>query len=539
MVGEALKGCQTPRVQLKPAEVSSEAADCIDFYHLWGRRLDVWQQNALRAGMGRREDGNWAAFEVGVIVSRQNGKGKVAEPLCLYALFVLGLTKIIYSAHRGDTVENARDSIRELIKANPDLLRRCKPINDSDWHIELLTGQRLEFKTRSGPNGGRGLTADLLILDEALAVKQEQLNAVLPTMTARPYAQIWYTSTVPAAADQYLCRVRQRVLDGQSGVAWAEWTADPDMALTDPANIAQANPGLGRRITMERIMQLRAALGEDGWKTECMGVWPGTAEGAALDRKAFERMRDPTSHRGVDADAVLSIDVTPMLDWGTIGMWALRDDGLEHIQVVDSRPGIDWVPDRAAELRDALSPLAWAIDEKNGAMELLGLLAEVGIAAALDYEEDPASGKLVGKSRPPQRGEIVILRTDDAGSATAQFIQAYQVEVFRWPGSDAHDGGEQAPLKLAVANVKTRAVGDRGQIAWGRRKSTVNIGPVVTVTQCRYTYYTWHDVISSEYDVLSSIPLAAGQCPDCEAWSTVGPIIHYEDCRLARLEVPA
>lgn len=532
-------GCEPPRLFIAPPEVSNSASEVIDFYHGFGRRLDIWQQHGLRVGLGENADGMWTCFEVGFICQRQNGKGVPTEALELAALFLWGLSVTVHTAHRGDTVNKAFRSMRQLINDNPDLKRRCKPINESDDVIETLTGCRLEFKTRSGA-GGRGLTGDLLIFDEALELREEQAAAIAPILIAVPHAQVWYTSTVPRYADQHLVKARADAMAGEPRMAWIEWGADPDAKLDDPLQLAKANPALrSGRLSLERLADLRRLLGDEVFRTECMGIWPATAEGAALDQRAFERMRDPQSHRGPGADVVFSIDVTPMLDWGTIGMWALRDDDLEHIQVVDFRPGIDWIPERAAELQAEVDPLAWAIDQQNGANALRPLLAQVGIVSAVEVVEDESTGKPVEKPRTPRRGEIVILQTDDACTATAQLIQAYHGEVLRWPGSDAPDAGTQAPLRNAVANVKTRPVGDRGQIAWGRRKSTVNIGPVVTITQCRYVYFTWHDVIYSEYDVLSSIPLADGQCPDCEAWSAAGPIIHYEDCRLARLEVPA
>lgn len=535
-----VKGCQTPRIVWQPAEHRNIADEICDFYELWGRRLYSWQRNAIRVGSGVREDGTPSAFEVGVIVSRQNGKGKVAEPICLFALFVMGLDKTIYSAHRGDTVQDACESMKALIRMNPDLLRRCKPINDSDMHIELLTGQRLEFKTRSGKNAGRGLTCDLLIVDEALMMKQEQLNALLPTMTSKPFAQVWYTSTVPEFDEAHLCKLRTRALDHDESVAWAEWTADPELPLTDPDNIAQANPSLGRRVTLAKIFQLLATLGEDGWKTECMGIWPGKAGGAALDRRKVEQQRDPWSRRGEGMPMVFGIDTTPMLDWGTIGMWALRDDGLEHVQVVDSRPGVDWIVERAAELRAICRPMAWAVDDANGIMALVPDLERVGIRRPVDRVYDSRKDEIVEVERLPRWGELFVLNAAAAAAATHGFIEVFQRIGLRWPGREETDGGEQEPLRRAFLNVKTRPIGDRGSVAWGRRVSAVNIGPVVTVTQCRHVYQTWHDVISAdEVEAAASIPLADGQCPSCEAWSIDGPITHYDDCELVRQEVTA
>jgi hypothetical protein len=46
-----------------------------------------------------RADGKWAAFEVGLNVARQNGKGSILEARELAGLFLLGERLIIHSAH--------------------------------------------------------------------------------------------------------------------------------------------------------------------------------------------------------------------------------------------------------------------------------------------------------------------------------------------------------------------------------------------------------------------------------------------------------
>lgn len=513
--GLPLVGDQAPRLLLQPPEVSNAASEAIAFYARFGRKLDPWQRMALRIGLGELGDGSWASFEVGIIVSRQNGKGYIAECLELSALFLWGCKVIIHSAHRGDTVLKALQSMKQLIKDNPELARRCKPINDSDEQIELLTGAVLAFKTRTG-SGGRGLTGDLVVIDEALMLTDAQKASLVPTLLAIPNAMLWYTSTVPSHDGQHLCTVRDRVLNGEPRLAWAEWTAEENARLDDPIQLAKANPALPHRITLNRLADLRGILGDALFKTECMGIWPGTGAGAALDKLKWRDMRDEASRRS--GDVVLSADIPPSRETTVIGMFGLRDDGLEHVQILDYDSGVDWFPARLAEHKAVLNPICIVIDAKSGVHAMLPELAAVGIKPP----EDPDH---------PQRGDLLIIdSTQKAGDCTAQFIDAFRRNVLKHIG--------QLVLDAAVGNVKTRPLGE-GQIAWGRKVSSVDIGGVIVISQARYGWYAWHDVISNEYDVLSSIPLADGQCPSCEAWSANGPIIHYEDCQLVRTEVAA
>ncbi|MFW5415040.1 hypothetical protein J0910_00005, partial [Nocardiopsis sp. CNT-189] len=60
--------------------------------------------------------------------------------------------------------------------------------------------------------GGRGLTADRVILDEAYNLSDDHMAALLPTMSARPNPQIVYTTSAPdkeLAPCEVISRVRR------------------------------------------------------------------------------------------------------------------------------------------------------------------------------------------------------------------------------------------------------------------------------------------------------------------------------------------
>ena len=83
-----LRGSQRPRLESIPASVLSEGARVAKLAARAGLVLDPWQEYVLDVGLGRRDDRMWAAFEVALIVSRQNGKGSILEALELAALFL-------------------------------------------------------------------------------------------------------------------------------------------------------------------------------------------------------------------------------------------------------------------------------------------------------------------------------------------------------------------------------------------------------------------------------------------------------------------
>lgn len=467
----ALTGSQTPRLQLVPDEAGNSAGEAIALYEAQGRKLDPWQRLCLRIGLGELGDGRWASFEVGIIVQRQQGKGLIAECLELAAVLLFGCRVVVHSAHHGATVRKAFRSMKELIENSSDLVHRFKPIDDSDEVIETLDGARLEFKVRTRA-GGRGLTGDLVVLDEALELNPDQIAALTPIMLARPYAQLWYTSTVPASADQHLCLVRARVEEKAPRLAWAEWGADEDAKSDDPVQLAKANPALNIRITLDRLHDLRGILGEKLFRTECMGIWPTGRQGTLLNPVTWRGLVDVRSRRAPGSDVVVAFDVTPMRDHGSVGLHGIREDGLEHMLLVDYEAGTDWMVQRLALHKQVLDPVLFVVDGKNGGMALLPDLAEVGIKPA----EDP---------RQLQRGDLLILEMDEMADAVAQFIDGFR----KIPSIYRHT--DQEPLNKAVSNVKPRNIGDGGKIAWGRRISDVDIGPITVITEARYGRHAW------------------------------------------------
>jgi len=188
-----LHGSQTPRFQSVPAYEATTGAEAIELAALAGLNLDPWQQLVLTEALGERADGKWAAFEVGVVVPRQNGKGGILEARELAGLFLLGERFIVHSAHQFDTSLEAFMRLLHLIEGTPELEKNVKKVSRSHGEegIELKTGQRIRFRTRTS-NGGRGFTGDCLILDEAMSLPVTAHGALLPTLSARPNPQVWY-----------------------------------------------------------------------------------------------------------------------------------------------------------------------------------------------------------------------------------------------------------------------------------------------------------------------------------------------------------
>jgi hypothetical protein len=451
----ALLGDQRPRICTVPPSVSSEGDRVADLAAAVGLKLDDWERWVLAEGLGRAASGRWSAFEAALIVSRQNGKGAILEALELAALFLddFGADLILHSAHEFKTASEAFRRVQGRIDSHPSFRRRVRQVylQRGAESIELKNGKRLRFIARSG-GSGRGFSADLVILDEAYNLGDKEMAALLPTLSARPNPQIWYTSTAGLPTSEQLGAVRARALAGDAAsLAFFEWSVDPDdYDPADPVAWAQANPGLGIRISPEYIAKERAALAPDEFARERLGVgnYPaGDAAWAVIPAGTWADLADPASVIPDGAVVVFAADATPSQSHGAIAAAGFRPDGRLHVEVVDHHRDTAWIPARLAELTAKWGSGAVVIDPKREASPHITEIERLGVEV-----------------RQPSAREM-------AQACGGLYVAACDT------GNLVHLG--QPPLDFALSRAVKRELA--GSWAWDAPRG-VDISPLVAVT---------------------------------------------------------
>jgi phage terminase large subunit-like protein len=170
-----------PRVRNLPPFATSAGREAAELAAGAGLHLDPWQAWVLEQALGERADGKWSAFEVALVVGRQNGKGAILEARELFGLFLAGERLILaFSAHEFKTAAEAFRRVLELVQNTPDLERRVMQVRTShgDEGIKLKNGARLRFVARS-TGSGRGFSGDCIILDEAYNLNANAMAAFL------------------------------------------------------------------------------------------------------------------------------------------------------------------------------------------------------------------------------------------------------------------------------------------------------------------------------------------------------------------------
>lgn len=463
-----------------PPRYSSAGAEMIDLASSIGYDLDPEQKLALDAMGSEREDGKWAAFEVALIACRQNLKTLCLELSALNDIFVRDVKLVTWTAHLFSTAEESFRNLSSLVLNNDHLARQLKGgskgirSGSGSQAIELTGGRRIIFKARTGATG-RGFTGETVIMDEALYLRADMMGAYMPTLSAKSKhgnVQIRYGSSAGVPESDVLRRLRDRGRAGNDpSLIYLEWMSEPGRCadevcdhsvgtagcqLDDPEAWREGNPALDRRIAREFVAAERATMTPTEFARERLGWWddPLDVTDLAISAESWGQGFDPDSQ--ADDPIAFAIDVTPLRTHAAIGAFGRRDDGLGHVECVDSRPGVGWLMDRIEDLYNRWNPSAIALDETSGAGSLIPEFEARGIP-------------------------FLKVGARAMGQACGAFFDDVEGQRIKHVG--------QEPLNIAVNGAKRRPIGDLW--AFGRKSSAVNISPLVA---CTLAHWAWHQM---------------------------------------------
>jgi hypothetical protein len=436
-----------------------------------------------------------AAFEFAVVCARQNMKTGLLKQAALGWLYVTDQELIIWSAHELDTTDQAFEDVINLITDTPALSKRLDPDFGKEAGIKrgngkqmirlrkseaCRFGQVLRFKART-KSGGRGLTGNKVILDEAMYLDQGIMDSLVPTLSAVDDPQLVYGGSAGLPKSKVWRGVRDRGRPGgDPSLAYMEFCSQPEenacadeacthalgvegCALDDIEYIRQANPALERRISIQYVQNERRTLAANplGYYRERAGRWDPP------DDEQSEPVIKPDVWNGlVDAKSEpldpVAFGVYVKLDRtaSAIGVVGRRADGKYHVGVVpavrgksiDSLPGTAWIPERVKELVDEWKPCAVVIDGHSAAASLITTIEGLGV----EVEKSNAS---------------------DLARACGVFYDASMADR----DSDAslrHRGA--MPLARSVMSAKRRDLSDAW--AWDRKDKDSDITQLMAVT---------------------------------------------------------
>ena len=444
-----MRSVVAPRFLTRPQWVSSSGQEAVELAASAGLFLDGWQAHDLDVILAERDDGKWAARTTGVIVPRQNGKGSEIEALELAGLFLFGEQVIMHSAHEFKTSSEAFLRIKALIDNTDDLRRRVKRIHSAHGSegIELMTGQRLRFVARS-KGSGRGFSGDRLILDEAFNLSAQMISAMVPTMGARENPQANFFSSAPIL-DPCSDVLREFILSGRAGaesLALIEYAAAPDADLDDRGAWAEANPAYPHRLTDDAIRTERTLMADEDFARERCGLWPEGADGGQVI-PALMWAGCLKAGSQIEGQQTFALEVAEDRSWSAIAAAGFSTiPNRLHGEVVEYRPGTGWIVERVTELF-----MRWggqiAVAKSSPAAAMIPQLEQAGV-------------------------QVLEVSPEQHARSCGRFYDLVVNDEFAHLGS-----GE---LEMAVRSAARKDMGDAW--VWSRRRSTIDIAPLVAVT---------------------------------------------------------
>lgn len=476
--GRPLLGSQTPTHRLVPPCKYSLADDVFDMADLVGIDLDEWQRNCVIDILGVDDKAKWAAFEAVIEIARQNGKSVILDLVALTALYIWRLPLTVYSAHLGDTIMKAFERLESLIKSTPALRAetpdRCFKHANGKEKIKLLTGEEILFKTRTA-GGGRGLSGDLMLMDEAQALKDSHIAAMFPALRARPNPLIIYAGSAGDQSSTVLGRLIRRMTAGEPRLAGWRFAGDEDDDPTDQRTWAKVSPALGRRISVEWMAGEQRSLPPDKFAQEllCIGDYPREdGEEWVIPADDLQQTTDEAS--APLGPVVFAADAKPDQSWASLAIAGQagiaadpadprsevlpRPGGGIHGEVIDHQRGVRWLPSRVKDLMGNHPNVGvLVLDPKGPLGRMTGDFEDLGITVRL-------------------------LSAQDVADACGWIYDAAVNEPRRF----FHRG---APVFLsAVASAALRTL--LGGFAW-RRQGSADISPLYAVTLAVHAAATW------------------------------------------------
>jgi hypothetical protein len=206
-------------------------------------------------------------------------------------------------------------------------------------------------------------------------------------------------------------------------------------------------PALGHTVTEDVIRADHDSMPADEFSRAYMNRRTGGGR-PVFDVGSWQACRSTASNLG--GVPCFAVDVTPDRAWASIGVAGWGKGRGVHVEIVDHRPGVDWVVQRVEELHRRWNPWPVVIDPASPAGSLLVDLASLAI-----------------------RTEAVGGR--EYGAGCGQFYDAVIA------GTVTHL--DQPVLNAAVAAARKRVLGDAW--AWARRVGG-DVSPLVAVTLARY-----------------------------------------------------
>lgn len=330
-----LLGSRLPRV-CSPARpgTGTRGPELIAFAASLGVVFLPWQEELANRALEVDDAGAWRYRTVVVLVGRQSGKTTFCKVLALWRMLEQPGALVVGAAQSLDISREAWAGAVELALDNGLDVSNVRRANGEQC---LTLGNRSRYRiVATSAGAGRGLSVDLLVMDEA-RMQRDWLawSALSKTTIARSGSQTWVISNAGDDESVVLNGLRAKGVEGgDDALGLFEWSGDPALDVGDPVGWAQGCPGIGHTVPLSAV---EAAFGTDPaavFRTEILCQHVVALDGA-VDMAAWGSCRDDATDLGLFREKVcLGLDVS--VDGSHVSLVAacVDDRGLVRVETV-------------------------------------------------------------------------------------------------------------------------------------------------------------------------------------------------------------
>ena len=420
---------------------------------LMGFELFAWQRLVADVGLERKGDG-YRYRTVGCAVGRQSGKSKLIETRIAYELLQPS-RHVAYTAQDRNMAKLKWEEHIHSLESSPALAKYIRKVsrNNGSERLYMKNGSMYSIVT---PNdkGARGMSLNLMVIDEALTHPLSLVAALQPTLATRKNGQLWILSNAGIPGESELLQHYRNightgVQDDNNPLAWFEWApAEDKFDYMDEAVWRQAIPSLGEShgVLLEAVREAALTNSPDIFMKEWLNVWISSEAAQVVATELWDSLA--RTDIVVGNRMVLGIDISRERDRASIGVSSLVS-GMTPVEVVEARDGVGWLVPRLIEIaKKWKAPVV--IDAGSPAGSIIGQLENAGV-------------------------RVIAIGLRDYARACGSFYDAVQERTI------CHL--DDPNLRDAIIGSSKRPLGDSW--AWNRQ-STTNITPLVAVTLARY-----------------------------------------------------
>jgi phage terminase large subunit-like protein len=279
-----LTGAKLPRLHTPWLGGKSRVDEIAALADAIGQPLLGWQKTILKDMCVVDKQNMFIKKSSLMICARQSGKSHMMRMRVLAGLFCFGEMNILIMSSQRQMASKSLEIIAGIIERNPFLLAQVKDGNidkaykrtNGNERIILETGAEVKVVAAT-TDSARGLTADMVWVDELRECGVEALDAVKSTTLTRPNSQRFYTSNAGHKDSTVLNEMRERSLTkAPKTVGYYEFSAPDNCDIWDRTAWAAANPSLGILISEQAIEEIISTSTYNAAMTETLCKWVGT-----------------------------------------------------------------------------------------------------------------------------------------------------------------------------------------------------------------------------------------------------------------------